>query len=299
MLNLKIKSKPAAPADISKLRAEIGLLQAERTKTASAPPAREDLLARLDDAISMRAAEYAARIDGLAPDEKLEVALREYAPSADGLAPLRTACLFSPDQVRETYIELIDKAVTEHPPGLPAGERKAALAGLDAKLGEAEGAEETAIAGAEDRGAPVARRPDFRPEIFFETHGRADGLERLADMALAAETAHAAMLSTIDALRKIKSKRARLIARIEGQDVDRFVGRDDDGNPLYENLWRERHDAIVEQFLPDLRRFDAAVAATKSAWEPVAATVRALRDHAETEGITTGGTVDWQGGRAA
>ncbi|WP_088285943.1 hypothetical protein [Ideonella sp. A 288] len=155
------------------LRAKIMETQARRATLTGAPPAHSEiraaLLAHLSESADRTSRAAGARVASH-PAHALRVPV-----GPDGsvdLAPL-LSLLFGPDRLAKPLLSAMEGL--NLPDGMPAAERAATVAALDAELDDLERREEREVCRMEAAGRRVLRRPNARPDIVLALTDAAGG----------------------------------------------------------------------------------------------------------------------------
>jgi hypothetical protein len=148
-------------ARIETIRGKIDATKARRREIEFAPLPRVESVSLIRETIAKSAAEWRA-------DFSLS-AVRAYPPAPLGALRLDDVPLaaVAPDALEKTLVAALDAAPRDYPDGLPARERPAALAAIDAEILALEIDEEQVICDAEQIGQVIDRRPDADPRAIL------------------------------------------------------------------------------------------------------------------------------------
>lgn len=167
---------------VTKIRARIAELHAERADLMDLPVTRDEFHARAEAWVDRQADAYGddlaymlssfrrARPEPLVPNDTTRALTARGRAHAqfDGhsevdLSPM--LCFLLRDEIKRRFAAAIE--TTPYREGLPVADRPAALARVAAELDAAELAEEALICRADAAGMAIPRREDVRPEIVL------------------------------------------------------------------------------------------------------------------------------------
>lgn len=158
-------AQPAGPVDLAEVRAANAAFRAQRAEVAGATYHRSEAFAAVHAELTAAAAEGAERMGQMIKSGRARDALSARHWSLHGslnLMPL-LAALLGPDQIMAALMPHIESM----PPSIPAPDRVAMLADLDAKILALEEVDEAEILRREALGEKITRRGDADPAVVL------------------------------------------------------------------------------------------------------------------------------------